>query len=281
MLRHGSDLPVWDELSEFEQFAMLVHSDDSEHRFMALMNVAYCDESADSRPPRVFSVSGYLGRAPDWFDLGRRWGIALREEGLEKTGFHMAHCEAGLAAPYHVSREERDRLQRRFIGIINDTPLWGYAVAIELDAYQEIVGRTDYKKPYYIAFQYAVERMALVLEENHFRRGECIAFVFDQQQEHEGKAKSLYESLQSSDLKYVHRLGSLTFDSRFARLQLQAADVLAYESMRHFREGRLQGKGPRWQYRLLRSVRGRAKPEIRFFGRSQIETLAKRAVWRA
>ena len=247
---------------------------------MGLMNVAYCDESVDARTPRVFSVSGYLGRAPDWFDLERRWRIALREEALDATGFHMAPCEAGRKAPYLVSREERDRLQRRFIGIITDTKLWGYAIAIEEEAYRRVVTGPkagDYTKPYYLAFQAVIERMSLVLEQAQFPKSERVAFVFDQQQEYQGKAMALYEMLQQSTVNYGHRLGSLTFDNRFASLQLQAADVLAYESMRHFRGGRLQAKPTRWQFELLKP----SVTEVRFYSDSHIKKLATRAGWTA
>lgn len=277
---------AWDCLPEFEQFALFVHHFAGEHRFMALMNLAYCDESEDVREPPVFSVSGYLARAHDWYELGRLWRIALCEEGLENYGFHMSKCEAGAEAPYQVDRSRRDHLQRRFIDIINATPLWGYAVAIEIEPYKEIAEqvrakRGDYWKPYYLAFQHAVMRMAEVLDRGGFPKGECIAFVFDQQKEYEGRAKTLYESLKrSGDLRSVNRLGSLTFDDRFTTQQLQAADILAYESMRHFRQLKLKGQQQvRWQFDLLRSVRTAAQLEIRYFGRDQINKLAKKVGW--
>lgn len=56
---------AWDHLSEFEQFSLLIHGFSGEHRFMGLMKIAYCDESADQRPPgpKVYAVSGYLATA--------------------------------------------------------------------------------------------------------------------------------------------------------------------------------------------------------------------------
>ena len=52
--------PDWVCLSEFEQFALLVHAHDSQHRLMAMI-VAYCDESEDIRDPSVYTVSALLG----------------------------------------------------------------------------------------------------------------------------------------------------------------------------------------------------------------------------
>lgn len=279
----------WERLPELEQFD-LISRPDSEHRFMAVMNLAYCDESADPRSPPVYSVSGYLGRGPDWYELGRKWRRALAEEHLEADGFHMSKCEAGLEPPYQVSRDQRDYWQRKFIGIINETPLWGRAVCIETEPYLDLNAKTDatvrarrgdYAKPYYLAFQHAVESMAEVLERNDFPKGECITFVFDQQKEYQGKAKALYYSLQQDRrLSYTHRLGALTFDSRLAQEQLQAADILAYESMRFFRETKMKGQAKtRWQYDLLRSVRGPRTLELAYFDRAALNKLAKRVGW--
>ena len=83
---------------------------------MGQMIVTYADESADHRDPAVYSVCGVLGMAKDWCDLGRRWSHALVKNGLEKTGFHMSWCEAGVKLPYDaMDRTERDALYRIFI----------------------------------------------------------------------------------------------------------------------------------------------------------------------
>lgn len=252
---------AWDHLSEFEQFSLLIHGFSGEHRFMGLMNIAYCDESADPRPPKVYAVSGYLGTAIEWYELGKRWQSALKAEGLTTTGFHMSKCEYGRAPPYNtMDRHIRDCLQRRFMDVIHQTPLLGYASVIDQEYYDEIVDdikrvRKGFYKPYYLAFQATVELMSTVLEDLGLPRDECIAFVFDQHQEHQNKAKNIYDSVKRSEtLTYPHRLGSLTFDSRFTHLQLQAADVWAYESMRYIRDVRIKGGTARWQFDYLCSA---------------------------
>jgi hypothetical protein len=223
----------------------------------------------------------YLGKSLDWFELGRRWEAALKEEGLTTTGFHMSKCESGSEAPYIVHRDIRDRMQRRFIDIINDTPLLGYAHAIELRYYNEIIKdierqRKEHYKPYYLAFQATVERMSMVLEDAGLPRDECIAFVFDQHQEYQDKAKELYDSVKCSQtLTYLHRLGSLTFDSRLCQLPLQAADIWAYESMRYIRDVKIKRKPIRWQFERLCRNDGRVHHEIGVFEQAQIHELYK------
>src|ERR1700742_5188883 len=123
--------PDWASLSEFEQFALLVHAHDSQHRLMAMI-VAYCDESGDHRPPSLFSVSAIIGPSVALFDLGSRWRKALDKHGLTATGFHMTECEAGAKdTPFEgMSRDQRDELQRSFIDVINKTTLSGFCSAI-------------------------------------------------------------------------------------------------------------------------------------------------------
>ena len=282
----ASGAPISPEhLSEFEKFSLLIHGFRGEHRFMGLMNIAYCDESADLRPPgpKVYAVSGYLGTALEWYELGRRWQSTLKAEGLTETGFHMSKCEAGKEPPYMMDRHLRDCLQRRFIDVIHQTPLLGYASVIELEYYDEIIddikrSRKGFYKPYYLAFQATVEVMSMVLEDLGVPRDECIAFVFDQHQEHQSKAKKLYDSLKcSKTLTYLHRLGSLTFDSRLCQLPLQAADIWAYESMRYIRDVRIKKGTARWQFDYLCSANGQGQGEYNIYvvEREGIHTLYK------
>jgi hypothetical protein len=277
----------WEELSDLEQLDILSRPD-SEHRFMAFINVAYCDESEQHRPPGVFLVSGYLGRGPDWFELGRKWRAALKGKPFEAKGFHMSHCEAGKEPPYDtMSRQERDDHQHTFISIINDTPLWAYAIAVETAPYLAMdqdpavkARRGDYAgKPYYLGFHHTIQRMALVLEQGHFPYSECITFVFDQQKEYEGKALALYNDAKQAPLDFVHRLGAIQFDERTSSVQLQASDIWAYESMRHFRDVKLLGLRERPQFDLLRSVRTPAQMELGFFDHTALQRLGKRVGW--
>ena len=254
---------------------------------MALMNIAYCDESEAPRIPRVYMVSGYLGSSLAWYDLRCRWQSALKEEGLLTTGFHMYECESGDSPPYDaMDLDVRRHLQRRFIDIIRDTQLWGFACAIELQYYNKIIdkiklSRRNHYDPYYLAFQYIVEEMSLALNDGGIPKGEVISFIFDQNQKHQDKAKDLYDSIKRSEtLTYIHRLGSLTFDSRLCQLPLQAADIWAYESMKHIREVKIIGRPVRWQYNHLIRTGGRVHHhDIKVFERQTIEQLERLEGW--
>jgi hypothetical protein len=269
---------AWDHLSDFEQFSLLIHGFKGEHRFMGLMKIAYCDESGDHRSPKIFAVSGYLGVAADWFELGRRWKSALMAQGLTTTGFHMSKCENRSEAPYDtMDRDRTDFLQRLFIDIIREAPLWGFASAIEQEHFDNIIRkRQNNYRPYYLPFRHVIEGMSMVLEDAGFPTDEPIAFVFDQHQEYQNYAKDLYDSMKrSKTLSYIHRLGSLTFDSRLCRPQLQVADIWAYESMRYIREVKIKGGSTRWQFDRLCRAEIQAHHNIYLFGREEIHELAR------
>ena len=259
---------------------------------MGLINAGYCDESESTQAPPVFVVAGYLCRGPDWFELARHWRAALHREGLAECGFHMSECEGHTKPPYDsMDRGERERLQRLFIGIINKAPLWGYAAGVDLTRYYEILPQIKAKrgnqaKPYFLAFEHLVERMARVLDDGRFPPGERVAFVFDRQKEYQGRAKQLYDELAAMDhLPYTRRLGSLTFEDDHACEPLQAADLWAYEIRRRLVHVHLSLGKPRWQWDLLMEGvrtnpnRGGSGLNLDWHGREQIDALARREGW--
>jgi hypothetical protein len=230
---------------------------------LTMMVVAYNDESADER---TFAVSGLLGLLPDWVELGRLWEKKLEEHRLKE--FHSARCE-GRRPPFDgYERETRDMFQREFYGIVAQARLWAFCTAVWLSDYDQRRGEFakfrslpegDFTHPYFLAFQHNVEAMCLRLDREGAPRNEPIAFVFDQQKEHEGRAKQLYDSLMNSKgdgITYRHRLGAISFDSRFCQLQLQAADLWAYESRKHVSEVLIDKRpdGNRWQFEILRKT---------------------------
>lgn len=229
----------------------------------AMMVASYNDESGDSR---AFVVSGLIGMLPDWVELGRRWGAKLAEHRLPE--FHAAKCENRLDMFSGYERGSRDMFQREFYGLITDARLWGFCTAVWQSAYaarwaefEEFRSGVEgnFAHPYFLAFQHNVEAMCLRLDREGAPRNEPIAFVFDQQKEYEGRAKQLYDSMRNSkggQLTYRHRLGSISFDSRFRQLQLQAADAWAYESRKHVSDVLIDKRhdGQRWQFELFRET---------------------------
>lgn len=227
---------------------------------MGLMTVAFGDESDDTHNKRAYVVSGLLAPLPEWVELERLWRKALGEEHL--TEFHAAKCD-NRRKPFDVfDADQRARFQRIFYGIVSKLQIWGFAAAIELPAYRELQdvfdrNRPDYSHPYFLAFQFALELMSSAVDKAGFDKDEVIHFVFDRQQQFQDRAKTFYDAVieRPGERTWTHRLGGLTFDSRLCHLQLQAADIFAYESRKWVSDVKLCGlPDSRWQWHVLRDT---------------------------
>jgi hypothetical protein len=218
-----------------------------------MMICSYADESADSR---VYSVSALLGRLSTFVELGRQWRLALIDEDIGEI--HAARLE-NRRSPYdRLERDQRDRLQRRFIGLITRLPIWGFHSFVELTAHKKYAVALrkqldGYDDPHLFAFRMAVEVMAIEIDDYRVKN-EPIAFVFDQHQQHESKARELYDKLSLGDWPLAHRLGSITFGSRATYVELQAADLWAYEARKNISDSVLQPHSERWQLTLFKEA---------------------------
>jgi len=244
-----------DSLEQIEQLSLVVHRPLSEGRVMGFMICSYADESADSR---VYSVSGLIGRLRDFVELERQWRLMLPEKGISE--FHASKLEFAQSPFDRLDRDQRDDIQRTFIGLITKMPIWGFHGFIELEAYElhkaelQRLLPSDQSDPYKFTFRLVVEQMAVEVEDYQVKN-EPIAFVFDQQQQHQGKAKEIYDHLATAgNWPLAHRLGSLTFASRHCYLCLQAADAWAYEARKNVSDAYFEKRPERWQMTLFKDA---------------------------
>jgi hypothetical protein len=225
---------------------------------LGFMICSYSDESADQNPG-VYSVCSLMGKLMNFVELERRWRAALDDEGIPE--FHAAKLENHLP-PYDDTSFDFDRrshLQRRFIDIITGQEIWGYNSFVEIAALAKYKDRMrpffdeSGLKPYTFGFRMAVE--VLAIEVDDYRRRDPIAFVFDQQKEHEGHAREIYDYL-STDGQWPlsYRLGSISFQSRLVYVALQAADVWAYESRKNVADSIYLKQPDRWQVQLFKDA---------------------------
>jgi hypothetical protein len=267
MLRQESDsyrdlVARMDALDPIEELSLLLHPWWDEDRFMGFMICSYADESGDQRPG-VYSVCGLIGKHAEFVELERQWRHALDDEGIPE--FHAAKLENHLA-PYGDLKFDFDRrshLQRRFIGIITERALCGFNAFAEIKALQIHADRLrpffsdSAVKPYTFTFRMFVEIAAIEIDE--YKKPAPIAFVFDQQKEHEGKAKEIYDDLSRGERNWplADRLGSISFQSRLEYVALQAADAWAYESRKHVADALYLKQPERWQFTMFKTARHR------------------------
>jgi hypothetical protein len=121
-----------DSLTDFEQWSLVAHRSGQGQGFFAMMAVAYCDESVDTR---IVAVSGLLGMLPDWVELERRWRHELAHCGLLE--FHAAKVEQRRAPFEAYDRHQRDEFQRRLYRLIAGARLWGFCTAIWVQPFNQ------------------------------------------------------------------------------------------------------------------------------------------------
>jgi len=223
---------------------------------MGFMICSYADESGDQHPG-VYSVCGLIAKLEDFVELERRWRKALNEQHLAE--FHAAKIENHLR-PFDDPSFDSDRrafLQRTFIGLITEQPIWGFNAFVEIQALSKHADRlrpfVSDVKPYTFSFRMLVEIMAIEVDD--YIKRDPIAFVFDQQNEYEGRAKEIYDRLSTDgEWPLAYRLGSLSFQSRLIFVALQAADTWAYESRKHVADVLYLKHPERWQFSLFKNA---------------------------
>jgi hypothetical protein len=244
---------------------------------MAAIHQAYCDESDDSTFHQAFVIAGFLGFPPYLGLLELKWEAALEEEHLEREGFHMADCVGGFKAFRNVPEAERIRLQDRFIAIINESEVPLFATGVMTNDYDALMPqfrawRGEYAKPYYLAFQHLVHTMAKFLDDAEVPPKDTIGFMFDRQEEYEGRAKKMYDALWKDKVQFAHRLGPLCYVNRMQAVQVQAADVVAYLNLRYLIdvETGKQKASPQWE-----KLRSAGRMLTKFFSREGLEALLR------
>jgi Protein of unknown function (DUF3800) len=222
---------------------------------MAIFN-AYLDESRNQYPNggvRVLTIAGYVAFAQDFVGLSEAWrkllDLYLAPIGLRR--FHMVDFECHRKGFEKLNRHDACALFSGLVGIINSLEIQPIGASVNLaewDALGDAVSPKD--DPYNLMMQAITHIIAEGIWSNDGK--EEIAFTFDcQQKAFERHAHRAFEYLQEND-PYGKRLLHLGFSSSYKVMELQAADILAYDICKSFRN-RLAGdtRPPRYSTKLL------------------------------
>jgi hypothetical protein len=152
-----------------------------------------------------------------------------------------------FALPEWQDDQKRHRTLCRLINIIVTRARHGFYSAVEKLAYDEEVPQVfkDKRKLGNNHYTFAVRMcMAKVLKwRMNYKYGQPIEFVFDQMSKGKGEVNAVFDSLleEGDEAALVHGVykNGWSFESKEAVWPLQAADILAWESLHHMRKVRL------------------------------------------
>lgn len=197
---------------------------------MAFYN-AYWDESG-THDPRILTIAGYIATERQWEAFAREWNATLSKEDI-KT-FHMKDFEN----PYGDFTERKGWHKRRkidfqskLIGIIKRRINIGIWTSVDVPAYEKLI--TGWRRerngtPYGFCVKSIMAQVALWAE--HFKRNEPIAHVIEDGAGYNHEIERAFRAtFDNEELRRFFRLGSLSFETKGRAVQLQAADLLAYE----------------------------------------------------
>ena len=186
------------------------------------------DESSDGAKQRVYAVAGLVGMEEEWDELEIKW--------MKRTGgkvFHAAACESDAGEFARISHKENLKLYEDLTRLIVDTKILGFGVGIDLAGFNETFPDVLPDQPYYMCFVRVVIDCADVAYLSVPRQS--VKFTFDHKLETEHHAAAVYNYMVNLPEWGLHSVlhREIGFADRRSRVPIQAADLLARETMKH------------------------------------------------
>jgi hypothetical protein len=224
----------------------------------------YFDETGHSRDPQVScaGMAGMVASVEAWKVFETDWSSLLQEYSV--SALHMKYF-----AHYKGDFEGWDEVKRRrFLGravdIILGTGGMPVGALVDLRAYRQLDTRVQERltDPYYMCLNVCVHGAMVygLFDPVKWSQGhpfvfsnEKIQLVLDQNHELAGFVPKLMAFLESRPL-YNGQVGDYTFSSMTKQLPLQAADFIAYEMGRCFKN-LIAGRSPVFSWGLQQVFR--------------------------
>lgn len=256
--------------------------------------VAYMDETGHSDDPRCHfaGMAGFVASERHWEGLAEYWKTVMDYFKLTEP-FHMkdyAHSRGQFTSWKGDEPKRRSLLNALVQGIlaIKPTPV-GTIVSIEDFRGLSEEQRSGFKDPYYIAFQRCTrgasleamgiepETVSMVYSYNHeFGATKAQEFYSVDQS---GLAEQLWHSMKSHT-DFGKWMGSYASSTPGENIQLQAADLFAYELSKEFEMLRIRPDGQmRW---ALQQILGLIKYPFAFISlmdRLELLRIIKESDW--
>ncbi len=186
---------------------------------------AFVDDSGHVDDPQIRAIAcgGCIAPIDSWEHFEREWKQALADFGIRY--FHMKHCAhfRGEFAKWKDTPSVRDALMRRLVDVMTDR------VAAYIGGAMWIgpkVLRPTYdvaSHPYFDCFQWAI--YGALQETVALPEGEKVQMIISESTELDAPSVTFYQRWK----KVAPRLGPITHASYREVVQLQAADLVAYE----------------------------------------------------
>jgi len=215
---------------------------------------AFCDESYThhASDKRIYSIAGFIGSPEAWAPFSERWMALLRPKGL--THFHMTAYENNSGPFENMPADEAAALFNSLIDVIVDTDIYPFAASLEIEKWDELPddAKESGRNPYMVLLGMLIRRIPLDIHAPDGSHDVKVHFICEFPPEKgfvEECLRGFADTMESDD-PCASRLLGLDFRGKMAHREFDAADIIAYATMKQARKD-LQGD-PRIRYEIQR-----------------------------
>lgn len=191
---------------------------------------AYCDESGSAGEGGFVSIAAFVATEERWAAFDGSWSAALAKHAVPYL--HTTDLANFKRIYKNWTANQRDALVADLMDVIHDmgrVAAIGATIAVDdFNSFDE-EQRSKWIDPYYLLLQEVLNGVSL--EAKFLPESQQVSVVYSQQDTFKGRFERLYRVLQRGN----QRLGALTFADMRATPGLQAADLLAYELKRFYK----------------------------------------------
>lgn len=172
-------------------------------------------------------LAGYIAHESYWWDFVRDWKHLLLRHGIEAV--HMKEI-AGIAQKKGWTGIQRNDILSEFVQVIKKNRLIGFGVGVDAACWRKLEPKR--RKAFGNAQEFCFQRIVrcVVDRMDEAKEQESVALIFDRDMEFSRPRLGLFEHLLKGDRRVGARIASIAFADSKRFVQLQAADLLAWET---------------------------------------------------
>ncbi len=249
-------------------------------RLMAMLE-GYFDESGTADDARVLVVAGYIAEVKQWKRFQIEWWQALANAGLNpnEAPFRMSEFAARRQPHMNGKTPFADWSEKKAIAVFNalieiicKRVRVGVASVVDVSEYEAIKGSADFP---WNRYHFCVTRCIIQAYQWAVKNGidNPIAYVFEDGTTQEKEVRrAAAELLADKQFGRMYKFDSLTFKSKLEFLQLQAADIVAWQS-RRYQLSKETSENPELSS-ALQTLLSKVPHLSEYFGKQDLERLA-------
>jgi hypothetical protein len=214
------------------------------------MMLAYFDDSGKFAESDYILLAGYLSDDKSWEEFTREWrGLLIQHE---IPYVHMRDL-VPLQGPYKKlawDKDHRDDVIRQFIAVIRRNVFMGFGVAVDAKYLRKMGNDAQkvLKRPELFCFSRLMRHLTNTLSTIPWN--EPVPLIFDDCEEFSVKIYRLWSQLRRQDQNIMSRFSAISFADDHIFHPLQAADILASETLKFLRN-QASGRNIRDEIKLL------------------------------